>query len=801
MFANKVFVLVESASFCGEARDQCGNQLTDRGGKLATFQELSKEACDAIIIADTINFEGYEDREDAMLCVVHPSWVDESITFGRPLPPSQYTPDPKYFMSKVSICVVGLAKGDKEAICAGVVAAGGLYSDNVNRITTHVIAVNVNDPVCKEALKHDVKVTIPHWIDACLKLQRLVSDEPYLLPKPPILDGKADILDSGKDLDQWEYQSPGNRSQSRGSDAELEIGHSTVLMHKKFFLGSDLHLESMLSTVTEIIDNSGGSVVDDIHHADVYIGQYRSGSEYRDAAKLKCTIGNLTWLYYVVTHRTWVSPLQRLLHYPIVEGGIPQMRGMVISLTNYSGQGRQFLAKLITACGATFTRNLAERNTHLIAAYAGGNKYEAARYWNQHIVNHLWLEECYALWQVQSVTCPKYTYFPARLNMSGIVGKTLLDPRILRRFVDGDGQVPRDASTPADKRIADHAVHDSLVSYHNSSTPTRRTGSARPKRDARDKASLALHDAMEKENLFQKQFKSKDIPLLPEEVAAKKRKIQEGEGTESPSSRREATPTCNGQQTSTDTTPIPSAKAEHGINKRKDADEKHEPTPSKGDRTSPATTTNKTKTKTPIATGETDQMPQKLTFVTTGLKDFNYTTSELQKCGLASVARADRASLLIAERVFRSEKFLRAMHTATHIVKPSYVKACLDVGRLVYPIPEEHFVSVEIEEALSKSKQHGKRLLEGYFFNLRPNLRSSPEVVKGIIAEHGGKSQVLKGTTKLKPSPALGDDTAILIFSETDDSDTTTNKGAATVVSKSLDWLFDTILAMKVTLD
>lgn len=780
MFENKVFVLVESGSFCGEALDQCSTQLTERGGQVMTFNELAKKACDAIVVADSIHFDGYEDREDAMLCVVHPSWVDDSIQFGRPLPPSRYTPDPKYFMSKISICVVGMTQGDQAAICAGVVAAGGLFSESINRITTHVISVNMKDPVCQEAAKHKIKVAIPHWIDACLKLQRLVDDTPFLLPNAPILDTNShNFLESGKEMDKWEYQSPQHVSREQGA-MTAEGTHSTVLMHKKFFLGSDLALESMLSTVVDVIDNSGGRVVDSIQDADVYLGQYRTSPEFKEAAKRKCTIGNLTWLYYMITHHAWVSPLQRLLHYPIVEGGIPQMQDMVISLTNYSGEGRQFLAKLITACGAKFTRNLTQRNTHLIAAYCQGDKCDAARYWNLHIVNHLWLEESYALWQVQSVTCPKYTYFPARLNMSGIVGKTLLDHRVLRRWFTDSGDVAAgaDPGTPADHHTAQRkVVQDSMAS---NVTPTRRMGSSRPKRTARDKASVAVHDAMEKENEFQKQFRNRDIPLLPEEIAAKRRRLEPSAATPEPASKNDeslspssaATPTANHRGASLST--------------------------------SPQLTTSPAPKQTKEIPNQQETTPKKFNFVTTGLEDFNHTTAELSKVGLASVARADRAQLLVAERVFRSEKFLKAMHTALHIVKPSYIEACLKAGYLVYPIPPEHFVSEEIEAALRRRKQQPNHttkakkggLFDGYFFNLKPNLRSSPEVVKGIISEHGGKCQVLRGTGKLKPSPALDKGKSIVLYSEAKDI----ADDEPDVIFKSLDWLFDCILSMDVAL-
>jgi hypothetical protein len=46
------------------------------------------------------------------------------------------------------------------------------------------------------------------------------------------------------------------------------------------------------------------------------------------------------------------------------ENGLNQ----VMTVTNYQGEARAYLEKLIEACGAKFTRNMTTANTHLIAA-------------------------------------------------------------------------------------------------------------------------------------------------------------------------------------------------------------------------------------------------------------------------------------------------------------------------------------------------------------------------------------------------------------------------------------------------
>ena len=95
-----------------------------------------------------------------------------------------------------------------------------------------------------------------------------------------------------------------------------------------------------------------------------------------------------------------------------------------MTVTNYQGEARAYLEKLVEACGAKFTRNMTTSNTHLIAARSlfpselkltsskSGDKCKHAHDWGIDVVNHLWLEETYAKWQVQSVTDLTLYTFP-----------------------------------------------------------------------------------------------------------------------------------------------------------------------------------------------------------------------------------------------------------------------------------------------------------------------------------------------------------------------------------------------------
>lgn len=97
-------------------------------------------------------------------------------------------------------------------------------------------------------------------------------------------------------------------------------------------------------------------------------------------------IGSLTWLFHVESTGTIGTPTAQLLHYPIpkkpIEGFSAHVRivcsqlqmvgteyaAQEITVTNYTGDARDYLKKLIGLMGATFTPSMSGKNTVLIAA-------------------------------------------------------------------------------------------------------------------------------------------------------------------------------------------------------------------------------------------------------------------------------------------------------------------------------------------------------------------------------------------------------------------------------------------------
>ena len=271
--------------------------------------------------------------------------------------------------------------------------------------------------------------------DDCLKLGRRIDEGPYLLPDPEILrqpNGNAPRAADRQNVTGATHPDPsGPLSPTPPPAARTNFN---VFKNKKVMLASNLGIGSHLRGILEgLIVAGGGKIANQARKTDMYICKYRDGEDYKIAARSGKDVGNLAWLYYMITNNTWTSPMRRLLHYPVARDGLPGFKDLRISLSNYSGEARVYLENLILAAGAECTKTLKQDNTHLITAHTMSEKCAAAKDWGVHLVNHLWLEESYARWSIQSVTDLRYTHFPSRTNLGEVVGQTKMDRDALER--------------------------------------------------------------------------------------------------------------------------------------------------------------------------------------------------------------------------------------------------------------------------------------------------------------------------------------------------------------------------------
>ncbi|KAF9441018.1 BRCT domain-containing protein, partial [Macrolepiota fuliginosa MF-IS2] len=160
-----------------------------------------------------------------------------------------------------------------------------------------------------------------------------------------------------------------------------------------------------------------------IVECDVLVTRWRNGRAYGNAFRLHRTIGTLAWLYYVQSTGLTPRPVDQLLHYPIPRRQIDNFNAHEITVTNYTGEAREYIKRLITAMGATFTPSMTGRNTVLIAAYIHGIKAEKARAWSIPVVNHTWLEDCFIQWRHLTPATEKYIIFPEGVDFSKLLGE------------------------------------------------------------------------------------------------------------------------------------------------------------------------------------------------------------------------------------------------------------------------------------------------------------------------------------------------------------------------------------------
>lgn len=270
--------------------------------------------------------------------------------------------------------------------------------------------------------------------DDCLKLGKKIDDKPYLLPNPSILEKGSEgevKVPSTAQIEGAVSVRPDFLPHPTDTPA-TSMRNLHVFNGKYVMFGDDLQLGTRLRGILEdLITGGGGHITGVVRKADMYICHYRDGKDYIIASKSGKDVGNLAWLYHLITQNDWTSPLRKLLHYPVPRDGIPGFKNTRITLSNYGGDARIYLENLVTASGGEFTKSMKQDNTHLITARDSSEKCEAAREWNVNMVNHLWMEESYAKCKMQSLTNPRYTTFPSRTNLGEVIGQTQIDRNVL----------------------------------------------------------------------------------------------------------------------------------------------------------------------------------------------------------------------------------------------------------------------------------------------------------------------------------------------------------------------------------
>ncbi|KAI0318294.1 hypothetical protein OF83DRAFT_1116811 [Amylostereum chailletii] len=417
--------------------------LTNNGATSVPLEEATH------IIANTPEFDGHEEvREGAH--VVSDFWMERSLTLGKIQPFEYYSPDPAMLFSGVVACSTELFHSDVEVLSAGISALGGQWREGLTREVTHLFAVS-SDPASEKYLTAmhfkptlGTKVVLPHWFDDTVRLGiRGLPTTAYEWPDPPVLKSgkRAEGLGDGTTDMRPQHRVSGDKKElyrnlftTEAQTKDAPLGEAKDVWNgKRILLAPDLELlEGRKETVEMGIRRSGGIVVEhegmaeDINieeDVDVVIARHRWGDVYVRAVRARKLVGTLTWLFHVQSTGAITPPTDQLVHYPVPRKPIEGFADEEVTVTNYTGQARDYLKKVIDLMGARFTPSMSGKNTVLIAAYVGGTKTAKAKNWNIPVVNHTWLEDCFVQWKRLSVGHEKYVLFPPKLDFASQLGQ------------------------------------------------------------------------------------------------------------------------------------------------------------------------------------------------------------------------------------------------------------------------------------------------------------------------------------------------------------------------------------------
>ncbi|KAF2856285.1 BRCT domain-containing protein [Plenodomus tracheiphilus IPT5] len=761
LFAELTFTIIPNG-LSQERIRQIEEAIAGASGTIVAFDaskgRIEKLGDITYIVSTTSDFPDYHRALDLMIHTVKPTWIDASLQTGKAKNPRTYSPDPALFMSEVVICCGDIPTGDKEAIEGGVLAMGGQVAPALSKQVTHLIALDVADQRCQLAISKrlQLKMVLPHWFDDCLKVGRRLSERPYTIPDPEILLVEAGTIPTTRSsLQIRDATTPDPLNEPVPvAPAYLEAPRAIKAFHgKNVKLGEDLNISSKLrGIITGMIKAGGGNVTTKIDDADMYICAYREGPDYINASQAGKDVGNLGWLYYLITHGVWTNPMQRMMHYPRPRNGVPGFQGYKMSISSYTGEARVYLENLVKASGAEFTKTFKQENTHLIAAHKNSEKCEAAAEWGVNIVNHLWLEDSYAKCREMPLTDNRYTYFPSRTNLGEVLGQTEIDRDAIEKLF-----FPRVAkSTKAAKAVApSHAVPASSVPTTKAAIPpAARSPPGKAKRtksttDAETPVAPRHPDGKENFTPGSRGAKDRALSRLHEaapDIAQFEKEMKRAGGVIH-GGRRRAEDEIGNKAKKAKTKDRDSLSSKRSI----DEVEEEEDDETEDDATE-APAKNKRAKKEKLTPIKFRMLVSKHNKWTNNDEQTSTDKARLRELGLFITDDFKRVDLVCAPHPVRTKKFIAAMACAPTLVSTSYLDFALKNNKL--PPPEKHLLQdpdfekankFKLSEALARAQQNKHKLLKGWQIFCTQNVAGGFDTYKDIIDANGGRCFCWRG--------------------------------------------------------
>ncbi|GAA5812958.1 hypothetical protein MFLAVUS_006420 [Mucor flavus] len=415
-------------------------------------------------------FSSYENVES-----VTPLWVEKAVSNGFVHDVSNYSPVLNQFLSGMAILILDLPDDSRDAITNEVQRFGGLVRHDITTDLTHLICVDPRGAQYNQCIELKIPVVLPQWLDECFRYWKKTSIDLFRFPNPIV----------------YYENNPTPAKLHPYHDTELISGggdHNLVLEDEVIYFGKDINIkEDFKIVLEEAIVRAGGTISEHYSHQEVTIVilKDRATAECRMASKDQKLIASLWWVTNTLSRGHYNSPLSTLLDYPTPPGGLPGMENNVIAIAGYGNVTRYYLRRLVTALGARYDPAINSKTTHLICGRAVSNKYTKAKeFTGITIVNHLWLEDCYQLWEAMDCAGDsRYVFIPMEKPiLDACAGRTNLLVAELERWMDTSTLPPC------------YSSHYRFPVQSNNSTEEEGSVNIRQRRQAAIKATQVLND-------------------------------------------------------------------------------------------------------------------------------------------------------------------------------------------------------------------------------------------------------------------------------------------------------------------
>ncbi|KAK8034612.1 hypothetical protein PG993_009607 [Apiospora rasikravindrae] len=779
-----VFTFVESKELSATLIQELSQNATKYGAEVIEPKRDGSLPLAAAthIISNNIDFPQYTEATSMMIPVIKSSWIQASLRKNKQAQPRPHSPDPRMIFSDVVLSCADIPESDKESIIGATMAMGGTESSNLTKLVTHICALSMDHPKCQMARDKGLKckIVLPHWFDDCFKLGKRIDDAPYLLPDPEILrahPGGNIPIPSSQHLQGATSARPDFIPIPANSEAEARP-KLTIFHEKKIMLSSDLSISTRLKDIVkELISDGGGELTDHVDDCDWFVCHYRDGDHYVQAAHAGKHIGNLSWLYHLITHNEWTTPTHRLLHYPIPRYGIPGFKDLRIAVSNYGGEARIYLENLITASGATYTKTMKADNTHLITARSNSEKCDAARDWNISMANHLWIEESYAKCEMQSLTVSKYTHFPQRTNLGEVIGQTMFDVDKLEALYYPGGRPRKPVSASKRKRKTLDVAEDEADADGSADAAGRHT---RKDFDVmQDDDEVAYQSVQESGGPRPAKRRATSFAT----PAREQRHVRAGKENETPStvsSSRSAKDKARTRLSGLVDDIALYEKEKKRVLKdgqpwggKRAADLIEKKHLNRRSASSPASTSDQegevaAATKRPSKKSKTALKQIEARVILTGFKRWvndkhkeDADRRKLREMGISVVSDGNQCDYLVAPQLVRTVKFLRNLSRGATVVSSSWIETCLDTGEVPPPTDyllkdkeNEQKMGLKLQTSVARAAANKGRLLRGLPIYCTASIKNGTESYK-VIAEANGAQFLVYGPrsgTTIKPT-------------------------------------------------